>query len=41
MRVFRQARLRRPLANPYVVKAHGNVVNYFFPRPRATQARTR
>ncbi len=38
MRVFREARLRRPLANPYVVKAHGNVVNYFFPRPRATQA---
>jgi hypothetical protein len=38
LRIFRQARLRKPLGNPYVVKAHGNVTNYFFPRPRATEA---
>jgi hypothetical protein len=38
MTVFRQARLRRPVADPYYVKGHGHVVDYFFPRPRATAA---
>lgn len=36
--VFRQMRIGRVLADPYVVKARGTVVNYFFPRPRATSA---
>jgi hypothetical protein len=36
--VFRQARFGRPVAAPYHVKVFGKVVDYFFPRPRATAA---
>ena len=36
--VFRQARLARRVTQPYRVKILGSVVNYFFPRPRATAA---
>jgi phosphatidylserine/phosphatidylglycerophosphate/cardiolipin synthase-like enzyme len=36
--VFRQAAFGRPLAQPYHVAAMGSVVNYFFPRPKATPA---
>lgn len=37
--VFHQARLARPVAQPYHVAAIGrHVVNYFFPRPQATAA---
>jgi hypothetical protein len=34
--VFKQSRIGKPLANPYFVRAHGPVVDYFFPRPQAT-----
>jgi len=34
--IFRQARLVKPVSPPYHVAAFGPVVNYFFPRPRAT-----
>ncbi|MET0837420.1 MAG: phospholipase D-like domain-containing protein [Marmoricola sp.] len=36
--VFRQARLARGKLTAYHVKVFGKVVNYFFPRPRATVA---
>lgn len=36
--VFRQARLGRPVTQPYHVARFHSVVNYFFPRPRATAA---
>jgi hypothetical protein len=36
--IFRQTRIGKSLANPYVVRAHGPVVDYFFPRPQATAA---
>ena len=36
--VFYQAAARRRLLQPYHVAAMGSVVNYFFPRPRATVA---
>jgi phosphatidylserine/phosphatidylglycerophosphate/cardiolipin synthase-like enzyme len=36
MRVFRQARLGGRVTTPYHTAALGQVVNYFFPRPRAT-----
>ena len=36
LNVFRQARLARGKYTRYHVKSLGNVVNYFFPRPRAT-----
>ena len=38
MAIFRQVRLGKPVAQPYHVAAIGPVVNYFFPRPRATPA---
>ena len=38
MTIFRQSRRNVPLSRPYRVKVRGNVVNYFFPRPRATVA---
>jgi hypothetical protein len=34
--IFRQSRAGRPVAQPYHVKVLGPVVDYFFPRPRAT-----
>ncbi len=36
--VFRQTRIGKPLANPYVVRSHGTFADYFFPRPQATAA---
>jgi phosphatidylserine/phosphatidylglycerophosphate/cardiolipin synthase-like enzyme len=36
MKVFRQARRGGWVATPYHTAALGNVVNYFFPRPRAS-----
>ena len=36
--IFNQARLARPVAQPYHVKVLGPVVDYFFPRPQATAA---
>ncbi len=35
MTVFRQARIGKRVANPYLVASHPAVTNYFFPRPRA------
>jgi hypothetical protein len=36
--IFRQARLARPLPNPYHVKDFGSVVDFFFPRYGVTPA---
>jgi len=36
LRVFKQARQGGRVTTPYHTAALGNVVNYFFPRPRAT-----
>jgi hypothetical protein len=36
--VFNQSRLGRPVAQPYHAARMGSVVDYFFPRPRATAA---
>jgi hypothetical protein len=36
--VFRQARIGRPVVNPYRVTSTGNVVDIFFPLPGATAA---
>ncbi len=36
--VYRQARIGRPLAQPYHVRDFGSIADYFFPRPRARSA---
>jgi phosphatidylserine/phosphatidylglycerophosphate/cardiolipin synthase-like enzyme len=38
VRVFRQARIGRPVSRPYRARRIGNVVDYFFPRPRSRAA---